>query len=493
MEKYILTIDLGTTEVKFSLYNSRLEEICKHSIKYRLDISSKFIEFDAEGYWHTCKKGVRDLLSKSKINSKKVASISLSSQAETLVVLDRSGKPLRKAISWLDSRSTNECKILKENFNVDDGYNITGQPDIVTTWPITKMLWIKRNEKDKFAKVYKYLLLKDYIIYKFTGKFISEYTVYNFSYYLDIINKKYWEDILKFIGISTSQLPKLIEPGEIAGGLLDENIKEFNFSSDIHLNVGALDQMAGMIGVGNIKEGIVSETTGTVLAICTTVNKPLVNKYRIPCHYNAVKNTYILLSICESGGISLEWFKNNFYNDKNYDYINDEIERIPRGSNGLIFLPYLTGVNSPELDPNAKGVFYGINISHKKAHFARSIMEGIAYLIRKNLDYLKKLGINTDKIISLGGGSKSDVWNQIKADVIGKDIIVTGEDEPTSLGTAILAAVKLGIYKDLSNAVSNLVEIRKVYNPCNDQVYKRQYKLFLGLYKRLEGMFHDDV
>lgn len=493
MEKYILTIDLGTTEVKFGLYNSRLEEICKHSIKYRLDTSSKFIEFDAEGYWYTCKKGVQDLLSKSKINSKKVASISLSSQAETLVVLDSNSKPLRKAISWLDSRSTDECKILKENFNIDDGYNITGQPDIVTTWPITKMLWIKRNEKDKFAKVYKYLLLKDYIIYKFTGKFISEYTVYNFSYYLDIINKKYWEDILKFIGISTSQLPKLIEPGEIAGGLLDENIKEFNFSSDIHLNVGALDQMAGMIGVGNIKEGIVSETTGTVLAICTMVNKPLVNKYRIPCHYNAVKNTYILLSICESGGISLEWFKNNFYDDKNYSYINKEIEKISPGSNGLIFLPYLTGINSPDLNPNAKGVFYGINISHKKAHFARSIMEGIAYLIRKNLDYLKKVNINTNKLISLGGGSKSNAWNQIKADVIGKDIIVTGEDEPTSLGAAILAAVKLGLYKDLSNAVSNLVEIRKVYNPCNDQVYKRQYKLFLDLYKRLEGIFHDDV
>lgn len=410
-----------------------------------------------------------------------------------MVALDRSGKPLRKAISWLDSRSTNECKILKENFNVDDGYNITGQPDIVTTWPITKMLWIKRNEKDKFAKVYKYLLLKDYIIYKFTGKFISEYTVYNFSYYLDIINKKYWEDILKFIGISTSQLPKLIEPGEVAGSLLDENIKEFNFSSDIQLNVGALDQMAGMIGVGNIKEGIVSETTGTVLAICTTVNKPLVNKYRIPCHYNAVKNTYILLPICESGGISLEWFKNNFYDDKNYSYINKEIEKISPGSNGLIFLPYITGINSPDLNPNAKGVFYGINISHKKAHFARSIMEGIAYLIRKNLDYFKKVNINTNKLISLGGGSKSDAWNQIKADVIGKDIIITGEDEPTSLGVAILAAVKLGIYKDINDAVSNLVEIRKVYNPCNDQVYKRQYKLFLDLYKRLEGMFHDDV
>jgi len=493
MEKYILTIDLGTTAVKFGLYNSRLEEICKHSTKYSLDINSEFIEFDVEEYWSICKKGIQDLLLKSKINSKKVASISLSSQAETLVILDREGKPLRKAISWLDSRSGEECNILKDNFDIDDGYKITGQPDIVTTWPITKILWIKRNEKEIFDRAYKYLLLKDYVIYKFTGKFISEYTIYNFSYYFNIVKKRYWEDILRFVGIDTSQLPELIEPGEIAGNLLKENLKDFNFSSSIYLNVGALDQMAGMIGVGNIREGIVSETTGTVLAICTMLEKPLINRYRIPCHYNAVKNTYILLPICESGGISLEWFKNNFYTGSDYSYINREIEKIAPGSNGLIFLPYLTGVNSPELDSNAKGVFYGINISHNRSHFARSIMEGIACLIRKNLDYLKKLNINTNKLISLGGGSKSNVWNQIKADVIGKGIIVTEQGEPASLGVAILAAVKLGLYKDLKNAVDNSVRIKKVYNPCNDQVYEKQYKIFLDLYKRLEVIFRTDI
>jgi len=484
--KYILTIDLGTTVIKFSLYDLKLKEACNYSLKYNLDTSSNFIEFDAEKYWNICKKGVKELILKSKINPEKIISISLSSQAETLVILDREGKPLRKAISWLDSRSGKECNILKDNFNIDDGYRITGQPDIVTTWPITKILWIKRNEKEIFDRAYKYLLLKDYIIYKFTGKFISEYTVYNFSYYFDIIKKRYWEDILRFIGVNVGQLPKLIEPGEIAGSLLDENLKEFNFSSDIHLNVGALDQMAGMIGVGNIREGITSESTGTVLAICTMLEKPLINKYRIPCHYNAVKDTYILLLVCESGGISLEWFKNNFYNGKGYNYINTEIEKVPKGSDGLVFLPYLTGVNSPELDPNAKGVFYGINISHSRAHFARSVMEGIAYLIRKNLDYLKKLNVDTNELISLGGGSKSDVWNQIKADVMKRDIMVTGKDEPASLGAAILSALKLGFYKDLKDAVSNSVEIKKVYNPYDVQTYERQYKLFLDLYRRLE-------
>jgi len=492
MEKYILSLDLGTTLLKLGLFNTNLKEICSHSVEYKLDISSRFIEFDADDYWYKCKKGILDLISKSKINQSRIESISLSSQAETLVVLDKNGKPLRKAISWLDSRSTEECNILKNNFKINRGYRITGQPDIITTWPVTKILWLKRNEKKTFDKANKYLLLKDYIIYKFTGNFISEFTIYNFSYYFDIIKKSYWEEILKFIDIDIGQLPKLIEPGSRAGNLLTNNLRELGLSSDIHLNVGALDHMAGMIGVGNIKKDIVSETTGTVLAICTMLDKPLFSKYKIPCHYNAIKDTYILLQTCESGGISLEWFKRNFYENKDYNYINKRISNISKGSNGLIFLPYLTGVNSPELNPNAKGGFYGLTISHNKDHFARSIMEGIAYLIKKNLDYLKKLNVNTKKIISLGGGSKSDEWNQIKADVIGKEIIVTKQDDPSLLGAAILSSVELGSFSNIRAAVDNTVEIKKKYVSHKNFNYEKQYKKFFTLYKILEQLLNQE-
>jgi len=175
-----------------------IKEIAKFSSNYNLQIKKNFVEFEAEEYWNICKEGIKNLLSISNIDPRKIISISLSSQAETLVVMDRDGKPLRKAISWLDNRSQKECQILKDEFNEDLGYRITGQitgqPDIVTTWPITKILWLKENEKQVFKNAYKYLLLKDYIIYKLTGKYISEYTVYNFSYYFDIINKCYWRD-----------------------------------------------------------------------------------------------------------------------------------------------------------------------------------------------------------------------------------------------------------------------------------------------------------
>jgi xylulokinase len=493
LKKYIITLDLGTTIIKFGLFNSNLKIVCIHSTKYKLDRDNGFVEFDAEKYWHICRKGIMDLLSKSKINPKEVVSISLCSQAETLVVLDKNNKPLRKAISWLDSRSKKECDILKANFDIDMSYKITGQSDIIATWTITKLLWIKNHEKEIFKKSFKYLLLKDYIIYKFTGKFVSEYTIYNYTYYLDVINKKFWEDILKFVNIDMEKLPLLIEPGKNAGTLTSENLKDFNFSNDIQLNVGSIDQMAGMIGVGNIKEGIISETTGTVMAISSVVNKPLINKYKIPFSYNAVPNTYIISTACESGGISLEWFKNNFYSNNNYSFIDEEIEKLLPGSDGLIFLPYIVGVNSPELNPNAKGVFYGIHISHKKAHFARAVMEGLVYLMKKNLEYLKKINIDSDMIISVGGGSKSRIWNQIKADVLNKEIITMDINEQASLGSAIMAAVEMGFYKSLQNAVDRIVAVKEIYYPDPKLAYRKNYIIFLELYKKLETIFSKNI
>ncbi len=487
MKEYFITIDLGTTLLKIVIFDAELKELSSHSIGYDLEINGDFIEFDAEDYWQKCMDGVSAVLSKSGVDPKKVSSITISSQAETLVVLDKEHEPLRKAISWLDSRSHAECQDLKRAFDIHAGYAITGQPDIITTWPITKILWLKKNEKQIYKRAEKYLLIKDYIIYKFTGRFISEYTVYNFSYYFDIIRKKYWKEILDHAGIGQEMLPELIEPGEYAGTIQKKVIDKLGLSGETKINVGALDHMAGMIGTGNIKEGIVSETTGTVVAICTLVNKPLINEFKIPCHYNAIKDTYILLPVCESGGVSLEWFKNNFYENDTYRSIDAQLSKINAGSDGLIFLPYITGVNSPEYDPDAKGAFYNIKISHKKAHFARAILESIAYLIKKNISYLEKLDIKADRIISLGGGAKSDIWCRIKADILNKEIVLTANAEAPSLGSAIMGAVRAGLFKDCQHAVDQLVEVRKTYHPKESDVYKRQYKVFLDVYKKLNA------
>ena len=485
--KYIITIDLGTTLIKFGLFDENLREICIHSLSYDLKIDGNYIEFDALQYWELCLKGIDELLLKSDINRKNVITISLSSQAETIVPVDVNGTPLRHAISWLDSRSAGEVDAIRREFDMGKAYGITGQPDIITTWPASKILWMKNNERQIYDKAYKFLLLKDFIIYKLTGQFISEFSIYNFSYYFDINKKKYWDEMLEFLGIDIDKLPELKEPGEKAGLLTKENSGFLNLISDVVVNCGCLDQMAGMIGTGNIKPGVIGETTGTVMVICAVVDKPNINKYRIPCHYNAIKNTYVMLPIVESGGISLEWFKNNFADRLSFKQMDLEVKNIIPRSGDPVFLPYIVGVNSPEYNPDAKGVFYGLSVSHNNLYLAKAVMEGICFILKKNLKYLEQIDIKSEKIISSGGGSNSEVWNQMKADVLDMEVMVMESKEAASLGSAILGAVDMGFFSSLEKAVRKVVRVKTIYQPHNQNksYYEKQYELFLDIYDRL--------
>ncbi|KPJ89087.1 MAG: hypothetical protein AMS17_03245 [Spirochaetes bacterium DG_61] len=490
MEKYIITIDLGTTNIKVGLYNSQLQELYMSSLTVQYVTKDNYVEFDPEEYWAVCLRCFENVIDAACIDSKRIITISLTGQAESLIVLDTNLTPLRNGISWMDSRSVQECEILKGTFDIRKGYHITGQADIIPTWPITKMLWIKRNEKNVFKKAYRYLLLKDFIIFRLTGRLVAEYTVYNFSYYLDVRLKQYWTDILDFIGIKTGQLPELIEPGETVSIVKEDIARRLSLSSDVTVNSGALDHFAGMIGTGNIKEGIVSETTGTVLAIATMVQQLKINEYNIPCQYNAIKNTYVLMPVCESGGVSLEWFKNNFFSDKDFNYLNEEIAKTMQVKNEVIFLPYLTGTNSPEFDVKARGVFYGLTINHTKIDMARAVMEGVTFLLKKNISLLENMNIKIDNLISLGGGAKSVVWNQMKADATEKNICIPEYEEATSLGAAILGAVANGLVGSIQEAVGKWVKMKQVYTPKNQVLYTESYNKFIDIYERLTPVFH---
>jgi sugar (pentulose or hexulose) kinase len=357
MEKHIISLDLGTTNVKVALYNSKLEEIDVHSRKVKYSVKGDFVEFDPESYWVICAENIKSSIKSTGIDPGSIVSLSVTGQAESLVLLDSKHRPLRMAISWMDERSKEECKILGSSFEREEVYMVTGLPEMITTAPISKILWIKRNEPEVFKRARKFLLIKDFILYKLTRRFISEYSTYSFSYYFDIVKKRYWQDILDFVNVSTDQLPQLIEPGETAGRVSREIAEEFNFSETAEVNTGALDHFAGMIGVGNVKEGILSETTGTVLAMAMLTKAPQINEFSQPCHCSALKNRYVLLPVCESGGASLEWFRQNFYNDISYENLNRKIEKVKSTESDLIFLPYITGANSPELDSGARGVF----------------------------------------------------------------------------------------------------------------------------------------
>jgi xylulokinase len=489
MESYIITVDLGTTNIKSGIYDTSMNEVRVRTVAVRYTAENRFVEFDVEEYWNCCKEAIRSVLRESNIFCTNVCSISLTGQAESLVLLDREKRVLRRGISWMDSRSLAECVRLKETFDIKDGYTTTGQPDIIPTWPVTKILWLRTHEADVFRNVGTYMLLKDYILYRLTGEMLAEYTVYNFTYYLDIHKKCYWEEMLDFVGVKKTQLPELVEPGSCAGKILGEVASQLGLKPHVTVNTGAVDQFAGMIGSGNVREGIVTETTGTVLAVATLVKEPVASEPKIPCHYGALRNTYVLLPVCESGGVSMEWFKNEFCSDISYRDLNGEIEKSIHRDTGIIFLPYLTGTNSPEYDMHARGVFYGLRASHRRADLARAVMEGVAYLLKKNLELLERVGVRADRLISVGGGTKSLVWSRIKADITEKRILIPDFEEATSLGAAILSAVEHGFYASVDDAVDAHVKVKETYEPSEKDFYREGYRTFLDIYQRLVPVF----
>ena len=491
MKKYIIALDLGTTNIKAGIYDNKLNEISIYSDKVNYKNAKPFVEFDPEEYWQNCRDIIRKNIEKSKIDPKNISSLALTGQAETLVMIDKNNEVLGDAISWMDNRSTDECEYLKKTFNSEESYIITGQPEIITTWPITKILWIKRNQESRFKKVCKYLLLKDFIVFKLTGRIVTEFSVSSFTYYLDIINKRYWKDIIDYVGVDQEQLPLLEEPGKNIQGHVPEAAKDLNLNSDLIVNIGMLDHFSGMIGVGNIEHGILSESTGTVMAIATILKKPDKKLFPIPFHYGPFKDNYSLLPVCESGGICFEWFKDNFYPDKGFKEIDLEIEESPKyeKNDRLTFLPYILGANSPEYNNNIKGIFYGITINHKRYDFARSVLEGISFLLKKNIDFLSKNGLEVKKIISMGGAAKSELWNKMKADIIQQKIHIPYYKESTLYGASILAAAGLhnsSVDKILKNIKLSSKEMQPDAN--KRDYYHDSYELFSKLYEKLSDL-----
>lgn len=484
-----ITIDLGTTNIKVTAFSDCFEPLCHESEKVLYQGTETQVEFDAALYFDHLLYAISRVAAPL---HEPVRQIVLTGQAESLVVLDDKYQPMRPAISWLDTRSSAECEDLKKAFPEEKAYRITGQPANTPTWPITKILWLKKHEPRLFQRANRYVLLKDYILYRLTGILLGEYSIYNFSYYFDINKKDYWMDMLNWCGIRRDQLPDLVEPCTVIGPILKQIAGQAGLDCQTTVNIGTLDHFAGMIGTGNIKKGIISESTGTVLTLATFSEKPILTSSRIPCHCGPFADSYVLLPVCESGGISLDWFKESFAENLSYEDINQRVAQKKRPGD-LIFLPFLTGTNSPDYEQTAKGVFYGLRLHHDQTDCALAVMEGVAYLLYRNLICLKQNGIEADRIITTGGGSRSAIWCQLKADLTGYSFSVPVQTEAASLGCALIGAVTSGLIKDYAEGVDKAVSMKRTYTPALTHAYQPQIRLSDKLFEQLIPVFHLDA
>lgn len=506
MGKYILGIDLGTTSLKAAVYDHSGTKQADAVIEYSLlTPQANFVEVPCEVYMDTIKESMQKLRDKG-VDTTEISVVGFSVQGETLMLLDEAGKPLDNAVVWMDNRGGKQAEELRAKFGDELCYQITGQVSFEANWPAAKLLWYKQNRPDIFEKTRHFLLLEDYVIYLLTGKFVAEGSLLTSTEYWDIRTKKYWPEMLEYIGIKEEYLPEVRESGEAIGTVLPEMAETLGIAKDAVITTGCLDQAAGAIGVGNIRPGIFSENIGSALAICVPTKKLTYDPNRqMPVHYFATPDTYMMHTFT-TGGMCLRWFRDVFCQDEismqeltdidAYDLLNKEVDRTPAGADGLIMLPHLQGSLAPDVNLNAKGVFYGMTLQHKKPHFARAIMESLGYLICRNLEAIEAMGLEVKEIRTMGGGSKSDTWNQIKADITGKTLNVTYSSQDTAcLGAAILAGKAAGIFDDITSAVDSMVKIRKSFvpNPDNRHVYDRQYLKFKMLFNSLTELFDEDA
>jgi sugar (pentulose or hexulose) kinase len=498
----LLTIDLGSTAIKTTLFDGEMRVLAAASREYQArTLDSLRVEMDARTYWDAFKATVAEVVDKAGVAPAAIRALGWSSQSETLVVVGRDGSPLRPVIVWTDNRAGAESRELEAEFGPELIHRVTGQVSMVPTWPAPKILWLRRHEPALFRQAHKFLLLEDFFIHRLTGKYVCEGSLITSTTYWNFTSKRWWPEMLQTLGISSEQLPEIMESGQPVGTILPEVAVELGLSSSTVVCTGALDQAAGAIGVGSLAPGVFSESTGGCVGICVPLPEPVWDSSRrMPCQYYALPDKYMAHTFT-TGGLAFRWLRDTFGETERtyardtatdaYDLLTAQAERVAAGSDGLIMLPHLQGAMAPDVNPQAKGVFFGFTTHHTKPHFTRAALESIAFVVRRNLEVIQDMGITVGTIRVLSGGAKSDVWNQIKADVTGCIVERTAVTEASSLGAALLAATAVGLLPSVAAGVEARVQVTDRYepNPVHKAIYDDTYARYCALQESLRDSF----
>ncbi|WP_102345865.1 xylulokinase [Bacillus sp. Marseille-P3661] len=490
---YLMSLDIGTSSLKTMIIDEEglVKSICAE--EYTIEIPHEgFAEQNPEVWWSAAITTIRKSLNITNITPSEIKCIGISGQMHGMVLVDKKQNVIRDAIIHSDQRS----RLQVERINNLIGKEEIGSKTLNSVFPgfqLASLLWVKENEPENYNRTFKVILPKDYIRMKLTGNTASDYTDASSTLAFNPIDRKWEEDIITRLNIDIEMYPSLGESYEIAGYVTKSVSDETGLKRGTPVVYGASDQPMQALGNGVIKPGTGTSTIGTGGQIYTPVDKPILNRLlNTHTFCNITPDTWYMMGAMMSAGLSLKWFRDNIINNLSYKQMDEKANEISPGSEGLIFLPYLAGERTPHLNPNLKGMFFGLTLKHNSANMARSIMEGVTYGLKDSLEILKTLGADINQIIASGGGAQSKLWLQIQADIFGTEIYTTNTIEQACTGAAILAGVGIGIYSDFEEACK--VVVKRNPNPIepifeNVKKYEYFYEKYKNLYKSNSNIF----
>lgn len=487
----ILTFDVGTTAMKCCAFDEQFRIIDSVTREYALETrGDNFIEVDSAVYWKGLCDSTRTLLSRS-IRPENVAAVAITTQGETTIALDEHDTPILPAIVWLDNRASIQAENLSARISAQRFYRTTGLPSISGAMPVAKLKWIMEqpNLRDRVRKV---MLLEDYLIYRLTGRFVTEHSLVCSTGYYNIMTHRYESDFLALAGVPEELLPEIMPCGSKVGSVTGISAGETGLRPGTAVVCTAMDQTSSAVGAGNIAVGTVSETTGTCLTVVATAETPDFDRASALQYYTHYNNKYLALACNPTAAIIMKWFKDQFISDTEglrtvdinaYTYMSKLAADVPPGSDGLLLIPHFTGKTMPDSYDAMRGCFMGISLGTTRGHFIRAIMEGVAYMMRENLSMFNAASIPVSQIRSLGGGARDTLWCAIKASVTGCEVLTMENDESTSLGAAILAAGAIGWTDDVAALSLRLARSKASYMPKSEW-----QKIYDGLYRDYERL-----
>src|SRR3954468_8751946 len=501
----LLGIDIGTSGTKTLICDDDGKVLATAMAEHPISSPKPgWSEQNPEDWWQATCRATRAVLKKAKVKPADIGGVGLSGQMHGSVFLGDGEKALRPALLGKDRRTAEQCQQIEYKAGGREALIELVANPALTGFTAPKILWVREHEPKVYAKVKHILLPKDYIRFRMTGEYATEVSDASGMLLLDVVNRKWSDKLLSLLDIDKSVLGKLHESQEVTGTLHAHAARSMGLSEGTPVVGGAGDQAAGAVGNGIVTTGIVSATLGTSGVVFAHSDQPTRDpKGRVHTMCHAVPGKWCVFGCMLSAGGSFQWFRNQLgqaevaaaRKDKvdPYELLIAEAQAAPRGSEGLFFLPYLTGERCPHPDPDARGGWIGLTARSTRDMLVRSLIEGVTFGMRDALEIMRGMGIDITQVRASGGGARSDFWRHLQADVYKSPIVVTNAAEGPAYGVALLAGVGTGVWGSVEEACKRSIkQVERVApNKKQSAVYDRLYAVYDKLYYDLKDRFRE--